>query len=832
MDDREDLDETRASPASEPQGSIDHGRYPPGTMLASRYRIVGLLGRGGMGEVFRADDLKLGETVALKFLPERLARDGAALARFHREVRVARQVTHRNIVRVHDIGEADGATFIAMEYVDGEDLASLLRRIGRLPSAKAHDVARQLCAGLSAAHERGVVHRDLKPANVMIDGRGQVRISDFGLAQLADDGEGGTVGTPAYMAPEQLRGEPASVASDLYALGLVLMELYGGGRALPSTLGELRSFHASHATPDLSSLDSEEPLVASAVAACLHPDADARPASALEVLARLPGGDPLAAALAAGETPSPEMVARARRVGTLPLPLSLTMLGVLLLNVALWLAHPSAITVDGVPLEPAVMLHRAAELLRAEGYDDEALRHRRWSYDIDARVARREVRAPRRSVAELHERAERRPALVEFWARFSATPLVPTRRFSWRVRPDDPPLSAPGVATVRLDSDGRLLSLIAPPISGARSAAADWSSALDAAGIDAEGLEAIEPTRPPIFAQTLRAWRGVAADGEAFVARAAADAGRLVYFDLDFLDEPPPGAPRTIAAALSFFALMLLGGAVQARRNLISGRADLRGANRLAAAMGAATLIRALLLAHHSTGPAELSLLFAILASALLLSGTLWLAYVGVEPLMRRVGATQLVSWSRLVSGTWRDPLVARDLLIGLSFTSLPPLLFAAFDRLTGRYDLQIFWPHGLGSLHGPMEALIENTLLPVIIIVPFCLLFVLAVASAIFRDRRLAYAATFLTIGGFDLLISGPSLQGLLMTVAIFGSLVAGGFVGAIGSTLVVSAILLAPSAGPPGPWWAANVWIGLTPIVALGIGACLSATRRTKST
>lgn len=139
-------------------------------MIGSRYRIVALAGRGGMGEVYRADDLKLGQTVAVKFLPEELTHDPAALERFHSEVRLARHVSHPNVCRVFDIGEADGVTYLTMEYVDGEDLGSLIRRIGRLSPDKATEIARQICAGLAAAHERGVIHRDLKPANVMLDG--------------------------------------------------------------------------------------------------------------------------------------------------------------------------------------------------------------------------------------------------------------------------------------------------------------------------------------------------------------------------------------------------------------------------------------------------------------------------------------------------------------------------------------------------------------------------------------------------------------------------------------------------------------------------------------
>ena len=219
------------APATTPLPSnIDEGRFPVGTVLAERYRILGLIGQGGMGEVYRANDLKLGQPVALKFLPEATARNPQLLARFHAEVRIARQVSHPNVCRVYDIGEVDGATFLSMEYVDGEDLRSLLRRIGRLPADKALEIARRLCAGLQAAHDKGVLHRDLKPANIMIDGRGQVLITDFGLAAVAGQLEGGHVrdGTPAYMAPEQLQGKEVTVKSDLYALGLVLHEMFTG----------------------------------------------------------------------------------------------------------------------------------------------------------------------------------------------------------------------------------------------------------------------------------------------------------------------------------------------------------------------------------------------------------------------------------------------------------------------------------------------------------------------------------------------------------------------------------------------------------------------------
>src|SRR5688572_378678 len=238
---------TSAGPVATPRTSsfpsIEEGRFPAGTTLAGRFRILGLLGQGGMGEVYRALDLTLNQPVALKFIAPAEHGSEATLARFRNEVRIARQVSHPNVCRVYDIGVIEGQNFLSMEYVDGEDLASLLRRIGRLPSDKALEFTRRICAGLAAAHERGVLHRDLKPANIMIDGRGRVRITDFGLAALAGDVQGGEIrsGTPAYMSPEQRAGREVTTRSDIYALGLVLHEVFTGRRpgesqATPTTL--------------------------------------------------------------------------------------------------------------------------------------------------------------------------------------------------------------------------------------------------------------------------------------------------------------------------------------------------------------------------------------------------------------------------------------------------------------------------------------------------------------------------------------------------------------------------------------------------------------------
>ncbi len=208
---------------SDPDSSA-HGRFLPGTKIAGRYRIVSLAGRGGMGEVYRADGSKLGHLVALKFLPRGVAESSRRFQLFASELRLSRQLAHPNVCRVYDIDEVEGQHFLSMEFIDGEDLKGLLRRIGRLPGDKGLEIAQQLCAGLAAAHEKGVLHRDLKPANIMIDGRGQARITDFCLARLENsaNGFGEIAGTPAYIAPEQLARGETTIQSDLYSLGLIL----------------------------------------------------------------------------------------------------------------------------------------------------------------------------------------------------------------------------------------------------------------------------------------------------------------------------------------------------------------------------------------------------------------------------------------------------------------------------------------------------------------------------------------------------------------------------------------------------------------------------------
>jgi len=321
------IDSDSRSHTPRPRGG--EAQFAPGTIVASRYRIASILGSGGMGEVYRADDTKLGQPVALKFLPQQLEKDEVLLRRLHDEVRLGRQISHPNVCRIYDIVEWEGAHFVAMELVDGEDLERLLQRIGRLSPDKAVDIGRDIAAGLAAAHGRGILHRDLKPANVMIDSHGHARIMDFGLA-LTTDAAQRTVdaGTPAYMAPELLRGESSTVQSDLFALGLVMYELCTGRRAFGTRTVPNRVRQASDELRIPSTFVRDlDPAVEQIILRCLAKDPAERPRSAREVIEKLPGGDPLAAALAAGETPSPRIIAAAGVEGSLSRRTAWTMLG-------------------------------------------------------------------------------------------------------------------------------------------------------------------------------------------------------------------------------------------------------------------------------------------------------------------------------------------------------------------------------------------------------------------------------------------------------------------------------------------------------------------------
>jgi len=705
-----------ASPAlSPPPAAFAGERFTPGSIIAGRYRLVALLGRGGMGEVYRADDLTLDQAVALKFLPGGPA-DAAQLARFHNELRVARQVSPKNVCRLYDLGDADGRRFLTMEYVDGEDLASLLRRIGRVPYDKALAIARQLCAGVAAAHERGVVHRDLKPANVMIDGDGNARITDFGLATFAHDAATGIIGTPQYMAPELFEGKPASVKSDLYALGLILFEIFTGGRAHDAgSLEDLRTRLVPGAvvTPSAAALRDLNPRLERAIMCCLDRAADRRPTSALSVAASLPGSDPIAEALAAGDTPSPEMLAAAGETEALPVGAGLGLLAALVGCVAVFaMMSPRATMADLVPLDksPAVLADRAQQIVAEFGYGDPpgdsaqsfevGMDYARWIVDTD-QTADRWNRA----------RLAAGPALL-FWYRTSPTQLL-TRGPTLNVTTSDPPMTEADMTTVVLDTRGRLIEFHRVPPTRERPAATtgaapSWASAFGAAGLTFASFIAVEPQwNPRAFADARAAWEGPLPERPDVVVRveAAAYHGRLISFllrgpwslETDAASVAQTPARRVLGAVATVMLLAVYGGAVLlARRNVRANRADRRSAARLTVVCVALFVAAWAVGGHHlpSLGDETASLL-KVLSVALLQAVTAWVLYLALEPYGRRLWPDGLIGWTRLFAGHVRDPRIGRDILIGSALGG-GLMLVDLFRRLSPRL---IGRPAGLPSL-------------------------------------------------------------------------------------------------------------------------------------
>jgi len=685
-----------------------HGRFLPGTKVADRYRIVALVGKGGMGEVYRADDLKLGHTVALKFLPRKLAEDPQRLEFFHSEVRLTRQISHPNVCRVYDIGEVDGQHFLSMEYVDGEDLQVLLRRIGRVSGDKGIEIAQQICAGLTAAHEAGVLHRDLKPANIMLDGRGRIRITDFGLAQLAEDAAAGEVaGTPAYMAPEQLARGQTTIQSDLYSLGLILYELFTSKRVHAGrSIDELRRAHDESTTNPSALVSDIDPAVERVILRCLEKEPHERPQSARSVSAALPGGDPLAAALAAGETPSPQMVAAAgQEMGLNTRGLIVALAGVFIgLPLSCWLADftdplNQAGLVDQTDA-PAFFVAQAnelvSEILAYDEPDDEA-----HGFQIDTEGD------------------------VEFWYR-QRTGSFPILNQNYWVNWGEPSLTrptfnaprqtVPGELSLIMDADKRLRYFRALPVVEAKPRdifsapkPSEWPAWFTAettgfvlatdeqnAGSEEQSSAELQLVTdrfrtPPDAYDDVRVWNGVDPENsrEVYV-EAAAFRGRPAYyetFSTEEFEEPLDFAARlrgsdSIALGrnitMGIYSCLLAAGALLAWHNLRTGRGDRRGALRLAGCVFCLrTLVWATYARHYADLAFEIGTAVTIGLSQILFDTAIaWLWYLGLEPFVRRIWPRVLIPWTRLLDGRWRNPLIGRDLLLGVLAGTASILLF------------------------------------------------------------------------------------------------------------------------------------------------------------
>ena len=724
-------------------------QFAPGTIVADRYRIAGILGSGGMGEVYRADDTKLDQPVALKFLPARLARDPVLLARLHDEVRLGRQIAHPNVCRIYDIVDWEGAHFVAMEFVDGEDLARLLRRIGRLAHDKAVDIARGIAAGLLAAHAKGILHRDLKPANVIVDSHGDSRIMDFGLALAAGEDDGTISGTPAYMAPEQLEGAPATVQSDLYALGLVMYELFTGKRAHNArTLPErLRDSSSQIKTPSEMIRDLD-PAVERVILRCLSNDPSQRPRSAREVIESLPGGDPLAAALAAGETPSPRIVAAAGKEGSLSRVTAWSLLGAtaVLLALIFYVRDQRSFGAYGGTMPSREVLHeRATSILRAHG-----------------------VAAGGSPVERFLDRVE-----IYSWM-FKARRFTPFRHgpdyVAYRLEYGVGQLESeemnrmatgPGRTSIEMDGHGRLSFLLASPSTPPANRPTDWNALLKSAGFEGSRLRPVPAQfMPPAPFDTLRQWNGTyPGDDTPVRVEAAAFRGVPTFFRVtgpwDDVADPLADLPFTSRTAgpflLSVALVIIVSGVFLAWRNLQQRRGDRQGAFRLAVFAFTSAVIGLLLLRVRSSDLGEAAIvLIDSIAQSLFLAGALYLFYIAVEPFVRRRWPTLLISWARLTNGQVRDPMVGRDVMIGILAGLFHVVTASGLDhvrKLLGGGDEGPFLG-SVASLTGLRASIAGVVLSPNSGILQGLMVTVLLVVFMIaFRRRAFAAAALFIVM-------------------------------------------------------------------------------------
>src|SRR5579862_676790 len=824
--------------------SSGEGLFAAGMVLAARYQVIGLLGKGGMGEVYRANDLTLDQPVALKFLPESMARDAGMLARFHNEVRVARQVSHPNVCRVYDLGEVNGRPYLSMEYIDGEDLGSLLRRIGRLPADKAVEFARRICAGLAAAHDKGVLHRDLKPSNIMVDSQGRVFITDFGLAAVTGElrEAQSREGTPAYMAPEQLSGSEVTARSDIYALGLVLYEMFAGKRPFEAgTLAEMIRLQQSSTPASLTTVVKDlDPAVERVIRRCLSADPRQRPASALAVAAALPGGDPLAAALAAGETPSPDLVAAAgQAIGLRPLPGILCMAATVACLVGVMFLAPRVNLVTRVAMDhpPVVLAEKSRDLARALGYLDKPVGVAYgFNYDRDyLQYVERIDKSPDRWE---HRLGNSQPSIIDFWYRESPRSLEPAAFGPSSVSLDDPASTISGMVSISLDPQGRLIEFDAvPPQVDKTSGEApppDWKRLFDAAGLDISRFSPATPQWTPLgICDARAAWTGSLGQASNPVrVEAAAWRGKPSYFQIVGPWTRPArmqsfqlnaNLKTFVFVGLGIAALLLTAAVLLALHNLRRERGDRRGAARLAGFTATACMLIWVFGGSHVAALSEIILFLGALGFALFMAAFVWVLYMAVEPVARRRWPQSMIGWTRLLAGGFHDPLVGRDLLVGLALGMVSGLL-AEFHEFVALRSGSTVNPTvvldsllGVSGVIGAFLTAIPNSVIQAL--VGFVVIFGLRVVLR--RDWLAAVAFGLLQVGLASLAVTAAPVTSAVFaavrTALVVFVMLRFGLLALIAASFTAVLMILFPITADFSVWYAGASLFAVLSVIAL---------------
>lgn len=852
--------------------------FAPGQVLGGRYRVIARLGSGGMGEVYRAEDLVLGAEVALKFIADVLTSDESSRERLAMEVRTARRVTHPNVCRVHDLGDIRGRRFISMEYIDGEDMASLLRRIGRLPVDKGLEIARQIGEALQAAHNQDVLHRDLKPSNVLIDGKGAARLVDFGLAALTNEvkrGDGTLIGTPAYMSPEQLSGKPCSIKSETYAFGLIVYELLTGKPVFrPKTLDELYDLHKQPKVRPVALVPELDPGIDEVVMRCLDEDPERRPASVAAALAALPGGDALTRAIARGLTPSPEVLAASGACGGISAPLAVGALVLIVLGLlCATLLYRQVGLIPRVPLDKplAALDDRAQSVLAQLGYQTRDMHHAS-NFDIYERLLW--TIAKKDSTVHRWERLSRsRPAPIDYWYRQGVLPLAPSNE-QGLVTMWDPPHAASGMVAVRLDPLGRLreLTAVTEPVSiGLPPGAGAWIApkagenctvpvngrapcdevVFEAAGLDISRFSPATPERiPPMFAQERRAWTGTYPEyaDEPIRVELATLGSHVVAFRIietqwaeasswatpPLSDEGVFGRTMLIASEV----ILLAGGAWLAWKNMRDSRGDTYGAIKVAGMVAGLLFMSTILLRRHTSSPMlEAAVVRDSMMLALSRGVMAWVGYLALEPVVRRFWPRTLVAWSRALAGRCRGPVMGQQALVGLGagiacalvlgierqapawFGQASPL--PMFDSLAGIDALQSA-PQALGAGLAILVQWIGRGMVFVL---------GLALMGLLIPSRRAATIA-FMSISVVGWTLSRHALPGagpwwstwigslLVVTIATL-VMVRFGLVAAVLAGVTYQLIIAFPVPDSPAVWYwgtSVTVLIGLVSLAAMG--------------
>jgi len=646
-----------------------------------------------MGTVYHADDLSLvGVTVALKFPARDVARDSRRRAQLAEEVRLARLVTDAHVCRTIDLHEHDGFLYFSMQWVDGKDLAFLLKTCARFPETRGLEIALEICEGLDAIHAHELIHRDLKPSNILIDSNGNVLLTDFGIASVAGSVAHPRSGTLAYMSPEQLAGREITHLSDIYSLGIVLYELFTGKSLFANkSLEAIGTAQAPGGIPRPSSIvPGIDATIERVILKCLEPEPAQRPQSAKIV----------AAALRGERTPTPRQLADVGTIDPLPLWRVAAMAAATFICLsAVCLITTQIQVVNHVPLENSaeVLTARARQIVRSLGwesrhgaaasgfrYQSEILRHFR------ERLGRADMARQWRALVSTP------PTPLSFWIEESAQPFVARDFFELPERQMDAFLS--GTIAIDVDPDGRLSRLSVAPSRAdgfpPPGTVADWSLPFGLAGLD---ITRFSPQTPVpvsgITADVWTSWSGRYPGDRNLPIRINAGSyrGKITYFDIMFpWTRPQPGGPsdhdEPLALMLTTEFILLSVVAALGWYRCRTDTADLRGAWRLGLFMLVASMASVILGASFST--VEFALVVGIFQAVV--ASTCYLAF---EPWVRRTWPEAACAWSKVLAGRWNEAVVGRDVLVAGLFASMNLLIRRAVHLAAVQFGLDPLEP-------------------------------------------------------------------------------------------------------------------------------------------